>query len=134
MKSRHFAKWVCQCSFIILIQFGATGCGSQSSMATADQDEAKTALDQVLTSWQSGKTIEDLKNDSPSIIVSDPKWARGDKLKKYTVNGAGKASGAERSFTVNLWLTSDKGKEVREQVQYRVGTHPVLTVFRALFD
>jgi hypothetical protein len=34
---------------------------------------------------------------------------------------------------VNLWLTDAKGAETKTQVVYKVGTNPILTVFRAMF-
>jgi hypothetical protein len=54
-------------------------------------------------------------------------------LSKFEVAGRGKPSGAERAFTVTLWLVDSKGKDAREQVVYKVGTDPILTVFRSLF-
>ena len=74
-----------------------------------------------------------MKKASPPILVSDPKWSKGVALKKFEVKGDGKPAGAERVFNVTLWLADDKGKETAETVDYKVGTNPVLTVFRALF-
>ena len=33
-----------------------------------------------------------------------------------------------------LWLTNAKGKQTKELVEYRVGTNPVETVTRLIFD
>ena len=74
-----------------------------------------------------------MKQASPPIHVSDPSWQKGEPLKKFEVDGSGKPSGAEREFTVNLWLTDAKGKESRQQVVYKVGTSPDPHRFRALF-
>jgi hypothetical protein len=110
------------------------GCGGVEAPKAAEQDQARQTLDRALTSWQEGKTVEALKTSNPSILVSDPAWSRGDELKKFEVADAGKPSGAEREFTVSLWVAAPGGKkEKREQVVYRVGTDPILTVFRALF-
>ncbi len=122
--------------FLIASMLGAallSGCGSDAAPAPADQDQARKTLDQALTGWQKGETVEGMKNASPSILVSDPKWSNGSALKKYEVKGDGKPAGAERVFTVTLWLTDGNGKEVTESVDYKVGTNPILTVFRALF-
>ena len=110
-----------------------SGCDGNAAPAAADQDEARKTLDQALSAWQKGETIEAMKNGSPAIHVADDKWTQGATLKKYEVEGQGKASGAEREFTVKLWFVNSKGKEVPEQVVYRVGTQPIFTVFRALF-
>jgi hypothetical protein len=110
-----------------------SGCGGTPAPAPADEGQAKRTLDQALSAWQKGTTVEAIKNASPSIVIKDPKWQRGDSLKKFEVEGSGKPSGAEREFKVTLWLADSEGKEVREDVVYRVGTQPILTVFRAMF-
>lgn len=110
-----------------------SGCGSTAAPTTADQDEARKTLEQALTGWQKGETVEGMKNGKPSIIVSDPKWTKGVALKKFEVKGDGKPAGAERVFSVTLWLSEGDGKEAVESVDYKVGTNPILTVFRALF-
>ena len=112
---------------------GVTGCEGTAAPTAADSEEAKQMLELALGLWVKGKTVDDAKSGSPSILVSDPKWSRGDKLKKFEINSDGKPSGAERVFTVKLSLLNNKGKEVSETVDYRVGTSPVFTVFRAMF-
>jgi hypothetical protein len=110
-----------------------SGCGTTPAPAPADEDQARKTLDQALTGWQKGETVDGMKKASPSILVSDPKWSQGVALKKFEVKGGGKPAGAERVFAVTLWLTDSKGKEATESVDYKVGTSPILTVFRSLF-
>ena len=110
----------------------SAGCGS-TVPRPADPDLAKQTLERALGSWSEGKTVEAVKGASPSIVVSDPKWSRGDALKKFEIKTDGKPSGAERVFTVMLWVVDAKGKEASETVDYRVGTAPIFTVFRAMF-
>jgi hypothetical protein len=110
-----------------------SGCGGTSAPESADQDQARKVLDQALAAWQKGETVEGMKAATPSILVSDPSWSRGDALKKFEVTGDGRPAGAERVFAVTLWLTDAAGKESKESVDYKVGTDPILTVFRALF-
>jgi hypothetical protein len=74
-----------------------------------------------------------MENASPSMIVTDEKWRRGDKLKKFEVEGASQPSGSERSLRATLWLTDAKGKETKEVAEYTVGAGPVQTVFRVMF-
>ncbi len=126
-------RWCARCFATAFWMISLAGCGGTSAPATADQDEARQTLDKALSSWKKGESVEALKKASPSILVSDPKWSRGDLLKTFEVEGPGKPSGAERAFTVMLWLTDAKGKEAKEQVVYKVGTSPVFTVFRSLF-
>lgn len=109
------------------------GCSGGSAPAVADQGRARQTLDLALESWRKGEDVETMKRASPAIVVVDPRWASGARLTKFSVEGEGKPSGAERAFTVTLWLANPQGKESREQVVYKVGTDPILTVFRALF-
>lgn len=108
------------------------GCGGGAPTA-APADQARKTLDSALGSWAEGRTVEAVKDARPSILVEDPKWKQGVALKKFEVQGEGKPSGSERVFSVTLTLADDSGKETTEQVDYRVGTSPILTVFRAMF-
>jgi hypothetical protein len=116
-----------------LALIAVTGCAGTSAPVTAEQDKARKTLETAMMAWQKGETIDGMKKASPSILVADPRWERGDKLSKFEVSGEGKPSGAERAFTVTLWVADSKGKDTREQVVYKVGTDPILTVFRSLF-
>ena len=109
------------------------GCGDTSTPTAANTDQARKTLDSALTAWTQGQTVEAVKGASPSILVEDPKWKKGATLKKFEVKGDGKPSGAERVFAVKLTLADSAGKETTEDVDYRVGTSPILTVFRAMF-
>ena len=123
-------RWILTAVVGLLI---VSGCGTTAAPTVADQDEARKTLDQALTAWQKGETVDGMKQASPSIMVSDPKWSKGVVLKKFEVKGEGKPAGAERVFPVTLWLATVEGKEATESVEYKVGTSPILTVFRALF-
>ncbi|MFO0890892.1 MAG: hypothetical protein U0790_17335 [Isosphaeraceae bacterium] len=111
----------------------AAGCGQTPAPAPADETQARQTLEKVLAAWQHGQTVEAMKQASPPILVSDPSWQKGESLRKYEVAGPGKPSGAEREFTVMLWLADPRGKERKAEVAYKVGTDPILTVFRSLF-
>ncbi|QEH34395.1 hypothetical protein OJF2_29340 [Aquisphaera giovannonii] len=108
------------------------GCGGTPAPAVAPQEQARQTLDQALAAWAEGKTVDAVKAGSPSILVEDPQWKKGVALKKFEVRGEGKPSGAERVFTVKLTL-SDSGKEKTQEVDYKVGTSPIFTVFRSMF-
>lgn len=100
---------------------------------TADPDAARSTLQRALEAWQSGQTIAQAKDATPSIIAADPLWEQGRSLSKFEILGAAQESGAEQVFDVKLWVTDADGNESEQTVAYRVGTQPVLTVFRALF-
>lgn len=109
------------------------GCGDTAAPTAADTNQARKTLDSALTAWTKGQTVDAVKAASPSILVEDPKWKNGATLKSYEVKGDGRPSGAERVFSVKLVLADASGKETTENVDYRVGTDPILTVFRAMF-
>lgn len=112
---------------------GTTGCDGPIAPPTASaEDAARKTLDRALEAWIQGKTVDAVKNANPSIVVADDQWKEGAQLTKYEVLGSGQPSGAERVYQVKLWL-SRSGKEINETVAYRVGTQPILTVFRSLF-
>lgn len=110
------------------------GCDSTPAPKPADPNAARQTLERTLTSWQKGEKLESLKNAKPSVTVSDLKWGRGDKLTKFELDGPSKPSGAQQAFRVTLWLVNEKGAESKESVQYEVGTDPVHTVFRTMFE
>jgi hypothetical protein len=122
-----------RCLAVAAALIAVPGCTGGSAPAVADQDLARRTLDSALESWRKGETVEAMKRASPAIVVSDPKWGGGARLTRFSVEGEGKPSGAERAFTVTLWLATREGKESREQAVYKVGTDPILTVFRSLF-
>jgi hypothetical protein len=127
--SRALHPFALVCGLII-----SAGCGGIPAPQTADADEAQGVLERVLESWKKGERAESLKTAAPSIVAWDPRWERGDRLSKFELQGPGTPSGAERKFRVALWLTNAKSKEAREVVNFKVGTAPVITVLRALFD
>lgn len=110
-----------------------SGCTQTAAPAPADETQARKTLEQALAAWQQGQTVEAMKQANPPIHVSDPSWKKGDSLKRYEVSGSGKPSGAEREFTVTLWLANAAGKEHKTEVAYKVGTSPIHTVFRSMF-
>jgi hypothetical protein len=119
---------------LLLLGLALAGCDDSTPVPTAAPEEsARKTLDTALGAWQKGEAFARMKQASPAITVADPKWEKGLKLGKYEVLGVGEPSGAERVFQVKLWLTDEGGKESQETVAYRVGTQPILTVFRSLF-
>jgi hypothetical protein len=112
--------------------FVLAGCGGAPPPAAAEE-EAKQALDRALTAWQKGEPAESLKGASPSLVVADHKWGRGDKLVKYEVVGQGRARGVVRTFRVKLWLTDAKGKATQDVAECKVGTSPNYSVARSVF-
>ena len=115
-----------------MVSSGVPGCGS-GPPKPADPELARTALERALTAWKAGKPSESLKEESPPIVVNDDAWTNGAQLVKYEIGKDDHRVGADHSFTLVLWTKDKKGKEKKENREYRVGTGPVLTVVRSGF-
>ena len=107
------------------------GCGS--SAKPADPDQARATLNTVLDAWRDGKTIDQVTNGSPAIVVSDPAWKAGFKLSRYQVAETNRTAGLDLKIPVELWLQDPKGKDVQEKVNYTVSVQPSRTVLRSPF-
>ncbi len=104
------------------------GCGGAKP---ADPDEARATLAMALDAWRDGRTIEEVTNGSPPIVVADPSWKAGYKLSRYQVAENARAAGFDLKIPVELWLEDPKGKAVQEKVKYTVSIAPSRTVIRS---
>ena len=108
----------------LLILLGSTGCGG--TPGGSDPDSARAALDV----WKGGGTTLSLLEKPPSMHVGDYRWEAGYKLTNYKITESSAASGFDRRYPVDLWLTTPKGKALREKAVYNVAMSPSLTVVR----
>jgi hypothetical protein len=107
------------------------GCGSKQY--PVDENRAQTTLQSVLDSWKHGQTPADLKGQSDPIVVQDPDWEKGVKLKEYQIVEVGAPEGPNLRCVVELVLEDASGKAVTNNVRYCITTSPNVTVFRDLF-
>ena len=107
-----------------------SGCSGPGRAAPVDAPRAREALRTALEGWKRGDTIDALKSGSPPIVAQDFDWMAGQRLVAYEVTGDGKDDDANLRIPVRLTLRTAKGKEVRKDVSYVVGTSPAVTVFR----
>jgi hypothetical protein len=104
------------------------GCGGPEP---AQPNQARATLAIALDAWRDGRTIEDVTNGSPPIIVADPSWKAGFKLSRYQVADTARAAGFDLKIPVELWLEDTKGKAIQEKVKYTVSVRPSRTVIRS---
>ncbi len=104
------------------------GCGGPKP---ADPDQARATLAMALDAWRDGRTIDEVTNGSPPIIVADPSWKAGFKLSRYQVAETARPAGFDLKIPVELWLQDPKGKAVQEKVKYTVSIQPSRTVIRS---
>jgi hypothetical protein len=104
--------------------------GCQKANFPTDADLAQRSIEKMLKTWQSGGTAADLKLAQPSIIAVDDDWERKGELLAYEIQPQPFNDGVNMHFTVKLTLKSKQGRDVKKEMVYIVGTHPVITIFR----
>jgi hypothetical protein len=109
-----------------------TGCSTSERAGAVDADVARQALAKALDGWKNGDEPSALSKAVPPITAQDLDWLTGAKLVNYAMSGEGTAREANLYVPVTLTMKTAKGKEVKKNVTYVVGTSPRLTVFRAL--
>lgn len=108
------------------------GCGEQRA-APVDPVLARKTLQDVMEHWKSGGNLDELRKQSPEIVVQEMWWSDGRKLLSYRIADEGRVEDANWFCDVELQVESADGKEpVMKTFTYVVGTDPVLTVFRAI--
>lgn len=133
LRQLHLSTFLITQLFVAVFSILASGCSGLSAPNTVRPDLAKDTLIEALTAWKDGSTIDALQTQSPAIVVQDTDWSAGKKLKAFTLQGDGKAVGANLSIEVELTLVDSSGETSKPRVWYLVGTDPALTVFRDMF-
>src|SRR5437870_5175278 len=119
---------------IRLLMFGplvfvVCGCGG-SNRSELDilpsADQARAALEKVLTAWKDGQKIGKVQGDSQSIEVVERVWQSGGKLAAFEIVRAEDKPGP-RWFAVKLTLV---GSSAPQEVRYAVLGLDPLWVFR----
>ena len=111
----------------------ASGCGGPQRAAPVDVDVAQATLLAVLEHWQGGGALEDLRQQTPEIIVQERLWSEGHTLQQFALIGQARAENANWFCEVELTVVPPDGGEPKKRtVTYAVGTDPVLTVFHAM--
>lgn len=117
--------YICTCMLVLL-----TFVGCSSSPQPSNSQTALQSLEKMLETWKTGGTAADLKTAQPSVIAVDDDWERKATLVAYQVQPNPFDDGVNLHYTVQLTLKNAKGKEVKKEQVYVVGTNPVITIFR----
>jgi hypothetical protein len=96
-----------------------------------DEGLARQLLHEVLETWKNGGSLEALRQESP-IVAQDMEWRTGSALLDYEIVGEGKNDDANLRCPVKLTVRDKRGRVVKKQVTYIIGTDPVITVFREM--
>ena len=116
-----------------ILAIGIVGCSGGSAIDSVRPDLARETLIKALSAWKDGSKVDALQSQAPSVVVQDMDWSAGKQLKEFSLQGDGKAVGANLSIEVELTLQDAVGKISKSKVWYLVGTDPALTVFRDIF-
>lgn len=107
------------------------GCGPRQQTAKpVDADQARSALETVLTDWTKGGKPEAWMQRVPQVVIQDADWARGAKLRTFEILGPGEPRDANLFCRVKLVLEEPSAQPAEQTVTYCVGSDPVITVFR----
>ena len=116
----------------LLVVAPLAGCSGSRGSAPVDAARARAALGAALDGWKKGDAPAALNAGPAPVTVQDLDWVAGARLLDYQVTGEGKAEHVNLRIPVTLTLKTADGQEIRKDVNYVVGTSPIVTVFRAL--
>lgn len=108
----------------------ALGCGGKTNESFVPaSDHARSSVQRVLTTWQSGGAAGRLEpaDGGPAIQAVDSDWMAGKKLEKFEITGEMPRDSGPRRFTVRLTLA---GAAAPIETEYYVVGQDPLWVFR----
>lgn len=123
---RHVSPWF----FVMVLGIASAGCGRGVAAPQSDTEAATVLIDRSLRQWKEGRTVADLRGETPPIYVSDELWLKGAKLVDFTIDQDGELFGTNVRFHVTVSVADPKGKESKQAVKYLVTTTPAMTIAR----
>lgn len=121
-------RWIASRWLPVLLVSGAlAGCARDARSLTLDENLARESVIEFLENWKNGGKAEELK---PRITGFDAAWDSGRKLISYELLPDAKNDGANLHVTIAAVFEGKDGKEAKSEIQYIVGTQPVITIFR----
>ncbi len=108
------------------------GCQSGGTMqAQGSEEQAKKAVEEFLTAWQSGKSITDYMAGNDKVVIGDEDWQGGVKLVSYKIPEAATLNGSHWRQKVELQL---HGKSKPVPVYYAVTLADKTVILRSDFQ
>jgi hypothetical protein len=104
----------------------SVGCTSSLPPA-ADAQQARSALETALDTWQRGEAWESMTARTPPIQFKDLHWAKGYRLVKYEIANE-ENRGLSRRLTVKLSLESKEGQRREATTVYLADTQPRIVI------
>jgi hypothetical protein len=113
---------------MVVLCLVAAGCSRSARNLSLNQPKAREACTAFLAAWKEGKTMGDL---GPRIVGRDSDWEAGKKLESFELLPEEHSDGTNLHLKVRRVLKDDKGRSINQEVDFVVGTSPVVTVFRS---
>jgi hypothetical protein len=102
-------------------------------MENADIDQAGPALRTALEAWKSGRSQQDLADQTPSIVMNEDDWREGKSLMDYKMDEAGSLQGRQVVWWVEITLKDKSRKTATRRAKYVIDTTPRLVIVRDRF-
>jgi hypothetical protein len=109
---------------------GCSGSSQPSPEAPYDAEKARTALVAALDAWKKGEAKSLMKRNPPIRFVDDDLLA-GLRLSDYEIEEPDTPIRLHEDVEVILSLRDARGKSIRREARYQVGTYPALAVLRS---
>lgn len=107
----------------------ALGCNGPSPPDPSDAEVGRGLLQNALDGWKRGDTM-DAYQSSSSVVVVDPAWKKGGKLKDFEIQSDTTHSGLDVQFKVKLNVQDNGGAAKTQKVMFLVCTTPRKVVMR----
>ena len=116
--------------FLIALTVGCSTQPTPAPQVSFDPEKASTALVTALDAWKKGEA-KALARRSPPIRFQDDDLLAGFRLTDYEIEEPDSPIKLHQDVAVILMLRDARGKSVRREARYQVGTEPKLTVLRS---
>jgi hypothetical protein len=117
-------------SILLVVLTGCSRGTPPAPEASHDAEAARTALVAVLDAWKKGEA-KALAKRNPPIRFFDDDLVAGLRLADYEIEEPDLPIKLHEDVAVILELRDAKGKGVRREARYQVGTDPTLSVLRS---
>ena len=115
---------------LLAVIVGCSGCSRPAPEVPYDSEEARTALVAALDAWKKGDTTS-LPKRNPPIRFVDDDLLSGLRLTEYEIEEPDLPVKLHQDVPVILEMRDARGKRVRREARYQVGTDPTLSVLRS---
>jgi hypothetical protein len=115
---------------MLAVMTGCSGPSAPTPEVHHDSEQASAALVAALDAWKKGD-VKSLTKRNPPIRLVDDDLMAGWRLFDYEIEEPDTPIQLHKDVEVILSLRDARGKGVRREARYQVGTYPSLSVLRS---